>query len=96
MMELWLAQELRALAGWLRFDCADDADAKKLNPSGLRMAASAEADHLLGPLSQIRVLWSRLPGFAGFPDRFNLGSERCAGSISSAQMRATRALKLST
>src|SRR5262249_6743832 len=49
MMALWLAQELRALAGWLRFDCADDADdadAKKLNPSGLRMAASAEAGHL--------------------------------------------------
>jgi hypothetical protein len=38
MMALWLAQELRALAGWLRFDCADDADdtdAKKPNPSGL-------------------------------------------------------------
>jgi hypothetical protein len=62
MMALWLAQELRAPAGWLRFDCADDADdadAKKLNPSGLRMAASAEAGHLLDPttrLSQIRVL----------------------------------------
>jgi len=54
------------------------ADAKELNPAGLSIPASTQLDHPLDPttrLSEIRVLWSRLPN-CGVPRSLPGGQRR--------------------